>query len=396
MPSSPARPQRILLVAASAAQRDEVQLALQALDAGHMLYHVTSGDLARSRAEELLPDVILVDEGIAAAHDLIAHLAEAVPDAVLIYLAAPGATEAIADATFAGARSFLAKPVRPEALGRVLGQIAARGETRRGPREDQTRIIVFCAPKGGTGRTSLAVNTALGLLQAGEERVALIDADFAAPAVDVMLNLYPERTIADLLSRLSQLDEALLQGVLATHSSGLRVLMAPPPGEVAARIGPAQIRALLATMGRPYRWILIDLGLPMDEAAYAWIEASDLIVLSVLPEMAGLRNMRVLIDALLERGVDPERLWVVVNRSTIGGGISIRDIEKRLHTDVHHAVPDDQTLATQAVNRGVPVIASHRSGALVRAYRGLVQALLRTLETAEEPRTRRRLFGRGA
>jgi len=394
LPSSPTRPQRILLVAASAAQRDEVQLALQALDAGHMLYHVTSGDLARSRAEELLPDVILVDEGIAGAHELIAHMAEAVPDAVLIYLAAPGATEAIADATFAGARSFLAKPVRPEALGRVLGQIAARGEARRGPREDQSRIIVFCAPKGGTGRTSLSVNTALGLLQAGEERVALIDADYAAPAVDVMLNLYPERTIADLLSRLSQLDEALLQGVLATHSSGLRVLMAPPPGEVDARIGPAQIRALLATMGRPYRWILIDLGLPMDEAAYAWIEASDLVVLSVLPEMAGLRNMRVLIDALLERGVDPERLWVVVNRATIPNGISVADIEERLHTPVRHTIPDDQSVATQAVNRGVPVLAGHRSGALVRAYRGMAAALRRTLGDEEQAETRRRLFGK--
>lgn len=393
MLTNPTRPLRILLVAASPAQRDEVQAALQALDAGHMLYHAPGGDLARSRAEELLPDVILLDEGIAGAHDLIGQLAGAMPDTVLVYLSAPGATEAIADATFAGARSFLAKPVRPEALGRVLMQVAARGEARRGPREDQTRIIVFCGPKGGTGRTSLAVNTALGLIQAGEERVALIDADYAAPAVDVMLNLYPERTIADLLSRLSQLDEALLQGVLATHSSGLRVLMAPAPGELGAGVGPAQIRALLATMGRPYRWILVDLGLPIDEAAYAWIESSDLVVLSVLPEMAGLRNMRLLIDGLLERGVDPERLWVVVNRSTIGGGISIRDIEKRLHTDVRHTIPDDQTLATQAVNRGVPVIASHRRGALVSAYRGLVQALLRALETAEEPRTRRRLFG---
>lgn len=157
--------------------------------------------------------------------------------------------------------------------------------------------------QGGTGRTSLAINTALGLLQAGEQSVALVDADYAAPAVDVMLNLYPERTIADLLPRLAQLDESLLQGVLATHASGLRVLMAPAPDALDAyTIGPMQIEQILGAMGRLYRWILIDLGLPMDESALAWVDASDLIVLSVLPEMAGLRNMRLLIDALLARG----------------------------------------------------------------------------------------------
>lgn len=395
MPTNPSRPLRILLVAPAAALRDEIQTALQALDAGHLLYHAASGDLAGARAEELRPDVILVDEGIAGAFELIGRLAQDAPAAVLIYLASRGATEAIAEATFAGARTFLSKPVQAEALGRILGQIAARTRAadRPAPHEDQTRVIVFCAPKGGTGRTSLAINTALGLLQAGEQSVALVDADYAAPAVDVMLNLYPERTIADLLPRLAQLDESLLQGVLATHASGLRVLMAPAPDALDAyTIGPMQIEQILGAMGRLYRWILIDLGLPMDESALAWVDASDLIVLSVLPEMAGLRNMRLLIDALLARGVDPERLWVVVNRSTIAGGISIADIEKRLHTDVRHTIPDDQPLATQAVNRGVPVIASHRRGALVRAYRGLAAALRRTLGVAEEPGARKRFF----
>ncbi len=254
--------------------------------------------------------------------------------------------------------------------------------------------MVFCAPKGGTGRTSLAINSALGLLQAGEESVALVDADYAAPAADVLLNLYPERTIADLLPRLAQLDEALLQGVLAPHASGLRVLMAPAPGTLDTHIGPAQIEQVLAALSRQFRWIIVDLGLPMDASAYAWIEASDLVVLSVLPEMAGLRNMRVLIDALLERGVDPERLWVVVNRATIPNGISVADIEKRLHTPVRHTIPDDQSVATQAVNRGVPVLAGHRSGALVRAYRGLAAALQRTLGEEEQAGTRRGLFGK--
>jgi len=85
---------------------------------------------------------------------------------------------------------------------------------------------------------------------------------------------------------------------------------------------------------------------------------------------------------------------VVVNRATLAGGITIADIEKRLHTTVRYRIPDDQPLATQAVNRGVPVIVGNRSGTLVRAYRGLAFELRREMSAPEEARTGRRLFGR--
>ena len=396
MLATPPRAQRILLVAIPRAMRNEVEEALQALEAGHVLYWVSQADLAQARAEELQPDVILVDDSFANVPELIAALVHAVPESTVIFLSAAGATEAIGDATFAGARSFLPKPVRPEGLARILGQIEAHGQAAQRGRGDDSlgHTVVFCAPKGGTGRTSLAVNTAIGLIQEGEGSVSLVDADYASPAVDVVLNLYPERSIVDLLPRLSQMDEGLLQGVMAEHASGLRVLMAPEPGGTEAPVSPSEIQQILALLQRLYHWTVVDLGLPMDDTAYGFVDASDLIVVSVLPEMVGLRNMRLMIDALLDRGVDPDRLWVVVNRATLAGGITIADIEKRLHTTVRYRIPDDQPLATQAVNRGVPVIVGNRSGTLVRAYRGLAFELRREMSAPEEARTGRRLFGR--
>jgi pilus assembly protein CpaE len=391
--SSP-RAQRILLVALARTVHSEIEEALRLLDAGHVLYWVSQGEQVQARAEELEPDVILVDDGLPDVSDLIGHLARTNLTGTIIFLASANATDAIADATFAGARSFLAKPVRPEALARILAQVQAHGRSHREGPEALGRTVVFCAPKGGTGRTTLAVNTAIGLIQEGESNVALVDADYAAPAVDVVLNLYPERTIVDLLPRLEQMDESLLQGVMAEHASGLRVLMAPEPDGRSAPVSPAQAQQVLALLGRLYRWTIVDLGLPMDETAWGFVDAADLVILSVLPEMAGLRNMRLLIDQLLERGVEQERLWVVLNRATITGGVSTTDIEKRLHTPVRYRVPDDQPLVTQSVNRGVPVVLGNRSGALVRALHGLALGVRRSLAEPEAPREGRRLFGR--
>jgi len=394
--ATPARAQRILLVAIPRAMRNEVDEALQVLEAGHVLYWVSQADLAQARAEELHPDVILVDDSFANVPELIGQLVRTVPESTVIFLSPPTATEAIADATFAGARSFIPKPVRAEALARILGQIQAHGQAARRERAEETQghTVVFCAPKGGTGRTTLAVNTAIGLIQEGEGTVALVDADYASPAVDVVLNLYPDRTVADLLPRLSQMDEALLQGVMAQHASGLRVLMAPESAFSDAIIGPSEIQQILALLQRLYHWTVVDLGLPLDDLAFGFIDASDLIVLSVLPEMVGLRNMRVLIEQLEDRGVDPERLWVVVNRASMAGGISVADIEKRLHTTVRYRIPDDQPLATQAVNRGVPVLVGNRSGALVKAYRGLAFELRRAMSEPETVRASQRPFAR--
>jgi hypothetical protein len=90
------------------------------------------------------------------------------------------------------------------------------------------RIIVFCAPKGGTGRTTMAINTAVSLRKATRMPVVLVDADYAAPALDVALNLQGELNITELLPRMSQLDKSLVAGVLAVHVSGIHVLLAPP------------------------------------------------------------------------------------------------------------------------------------------------------------------------
>lgn len=374
---------RILLVAMSRTLHSEVDAALQAVGGGHVLYWVSQADLAGERAEDLSPDVILVDEGFADAPALIGVLTERMPDSMVLYMAQPGASDAISEAMLAGARTFLAKPVRRENLGRLLTQLqaVARPTPTLDERRDQGRVVVFCSPKGGTGRTSLATNTAIGLMQLGEESVVLVDADYAAPAIDVVLNVMPERTILDLLPRLAQMDDSLMQGVLSRHASGVRLLLAPEPaGLVEKPITGAEVQQVVALLRRLFRWTIVDLGLPMDELAFAFADSADLVALSVLPEMVGLRNMRLLLAQLAERHYDHDNIWVVLNRANMAGGISKGDIEKHLRASVRIEIPDDQALATNAVNRGIPVLAAHSRGALPKAYRSFVLALKSALQ----------------
>jgi pilus assembly protein CpaE len=402
---------RVLLVSTSEEARDEVGAALAGRAGDHRLYWVSQPDLAPVRASDLLPHVVLVDDSLDKANVvmLIGQLLARVPQAAILALVASEDMLTARQAVLAGARAFITKPVQPEELLAALRQVLVGRAAPRSP-EPMTatagRIIVFCAPKGGTGRTILATNTAVALRRLSKNLVALIDADYSAPAVDVALNLESDRTIVDLLPKLANLDAEVVSSVLASHASGVQVLLAPPPADLSHPISLPQVQQVLAWLKRMFPWVLVDLGLPMDDTAFAFLDGADRIVMSVLPEMVGLRNTRLMLDQLHARGYPGEKIWMVLNRSTLRGGVPVRDIEERLRVHIRFQVPDDQPLATHSINRGVPIVVSHEGSAVARAVQKLARDLLAELpvstnaanpentEGAGKP-ARHGLFGRG-
>lgn len=378
---------RILLVSGEEDLRDQVTVALQARLPNHRVYWVSQADTALRRAEELVPHLIILSDDLRGAtmasmvRDLTAHA----PGASILVLIEPGSVAQASQAMLAGARGFVIKPLsHPDefvaSVRELLRQGSSTSEGGAAPAARPLgRVLVFCAPKGGTGRTTLAINTAVSLREETKREVALVDADFAAPALDVALNLQPDRTIADLLPRLARLDSELIMGVLARHTSGLHVLLAPAPNELPEAIPLPQVQQIVATLRRSFDWVVVDLGLPMNETAYAFLDSADRIVISVLPEMVGLRNARLLLDGLNERGYPEDKVWLLVNRSTMAGGVKQRDIEARLKLPISFAVPDDQPLATHSINRGVPVLLSHERSALARSYRQFAKKIIKEL-----------------
>ena len=378
-------PLRVLLISTDERTRDEVAEALTAGTADHRLYWVSQASNALSRAQDVVPHLVLVDHGLEGEDELaiIRQLVRSVPTASVLALVEWDAMTRASQAVLAGARGFVMKPLQTSdlltAIKQVMVKPTATAEPEERAREVRGRAVVFCAPKGGTGCTTLALNTAIALHQRTREPVALVDADYAAPALDVALNLPADRTINDLLPRLSQLDDDLVSGVMVSHVSGVQVLLAPPPEGVASPIPLQQVQQIMVALKRIYPWVLVDLGLPMDETAYAFLDDADRIVMSVLPEMVGLRNTRLMLSQLHGRGYPDERVWLVLNRSSLPGGVSRKSIEERLGVDIRNEIPDDQALATHAVNRGVPIMMGGTRGAVAKAMAKLAEELVRDL-----------------
>ena len=75
--------------------------------------------------------------------------------------------------------------------------------------EPRARRYAIISGKGGVGKSVIAANLSAGLAAAGR-RTLLIDADLGLANLDVILGLYPSRTLHDVLGGVCAVDKALL------------------------------------------------------------------------------------------------------------------------------------------------------------------------------------------
>ncbi len=144
--------------------------------------------------------------------------------------------------------------------------------------------------------------------------------------IDVALNLKNQRDIRDLLPKLNQLDTDLISSVLATHDSGVRVLLAPPPDALEYPPTLPQVQQVTAWLKRMFPWVLVDLGLPLDEAAYAFLDGADRVIMSVLPDMVGMRNTKFMLAQFDLRNYPAGKVWPLLNREGLPGGVKKPDV----------------------------------------------------------------------
>ncbi|MBL4621027.1 MAG: P-loop NTPase, partial [Immundisolibacteraceae bacterium] len=82
---------------------------------------------------------------------------------------------------------------------------------RQGTVPRPVRAISVTGGKGGIGKSSVAINLALALIDSGQS-VMLMDADLGLANIDVMLGLDARYDISHVLSGERRLSEVLLKG----------------------------------------------------------------------------------------------------------------------------------------------------------------------------------------
>ena len=215
-----------------------------------------------------------------------------------------------------------------------------------------SKVIACYSPKGGVGKTTLAVNLAYALATMNK-KVALIDLSLQFGEVGVFLDIPKGDTIADMVEEHS-LELSTIKSYLIRHQSGIQVMLSSSAPEYAELIQPEHVNAILSTLRTEFDYVFVDMGVALGDCAIATMETADTILLIVNEDIASLhdakRSLKVL-EALNQQ----DKVKIVVNKEGIST-ITVKNVANLLEATPVLVVPYDLKSAMLAVNRGIPML----------------------------------------
>ncbi len=257
------------------------------------------------------------------------------------------------------------------------------------------KVVTIMSPKGGAGKTMTTVNVALTLAGWGDPgRVVVLDADLQFGDVCISLQIDPRHTIVDVARDIDKLDEDLLDSLLATHASGMRVLSAPLEPSLADEVSTQVVVKSIGMLKRMFDYVVIDTAPFLDEPVLSILERSDVVLLVVDMDLPAVKNAKLALDTLRLIKFPFEKMKLVLNRVNSKARLDIGELERSLGLDVQAAVSSDK-LVPRAVNEGEPVVTLYPRSRVARDLRGVAQLALDEsdqMEDAEGDASKRRWF----
>ena len=215
-----------------------------------------------------------------------------------------------------------------------------------------SKIVACYSPKGGSGKTTLAVNLAYALTSLNK-KVALIDLSLQFGEVGVYLDIPKGDTIADMVEEQS-FELSTVKSYLIRHQSGIQVMLSSSSPEYAELIRPEHVDAILSSLRTEFDYIVVDMGVSIGDCAIAALETADTILLIVTEDIAALHDAKRSIK-VLEALNQQDKIKLVVNKDGIST-ITVKNIATLLEHSPSLIIPYDLKSAMLAVNRGIPML----------------------------------------
>ena len=195
-----------------------------------------------------------------------------------------------------------------------LGQLDAQASL---PGNAPVQVIAVTGGKGGTGKTSVAINLAQSLANAGR-RTLLLDADLGMANIDVLLGLDARHTLFDVLYGPCKLEDIILTG-----TENLQIIPAASGVSQLANLGQQECAGLVrafSDLREPLQTLVVDTATGISASVASFCSAASEIIVVTCNEPAAVRDtaaqMRVLFS---EYGVTRFRILANMVSSSIEG-----------------------------------------------------------------------------
>lgn len=171
------------------------------------------------------------------------------------------------------------------------------------------RIVTVTSGKGGVGKTNLSANLCMQLAAMGY-RSCIFDADLGLANINIVLGLYPEYTVEDVILHNKTLSEVIIK-----DHQGIDIVPGSSGVEKIANIAPEQTKDLIESFAvlEDYDFLLFDTSAGVSKNVVSFCLASSEIILLITPEPTSLTDAYALLKILCLNGLNAS-VKVVVNQ----------------------------------------------------------------------------------
>lgn len=236
----------------------------------------------------------------------------------------------------------------------------------------RSKVLGFFGGKGGTGKTTLAVNIASLLAKAGK-RVILLDLDLQFGDVAISLDIDAKNSIIDLVQDRGGITIENINNFSVEHAAGMSVLCAPKSSEFADYIKPEHVEKIIDIMRPYYEYIIIDLPSVFDDCTITACEGCEELYLIYNCDILSLKNAKVCFN-VLDQLHQKDKIRFVINRCE-KGLIKPEDFVKMFSTEIFAQVPDDAKAVVTCINKGQPVAVAQPSSPASKAIRDMTDKI---------------------
>ena len=220
------------------------------------------------------------------------------------------------------------------------------------PSEEDRRgnIVIVFNPKGGVGKTTIAVNAAAMLQIRKEQHVLLVDCDTVTGHVASSLGMEHVRTVADAWSEdVRRGQNESFADIATVHQSGVSVLvMADSPLHTEV-LEPRRVAEAITAARQVFDWVVVDMHPDYGPLNQVIFERADRILVPVTPDVPAIRAAVQFREVAVELDIR-DRLAMVVNRAN--SGVSVGDMERTVGMPALAEIRSAGMLFVRAANEG--------------------------------------------
>jgi len=375
-------PPRILIVDSDQVTMHWLQSKLTTV--GYTVDTATRGDIALQKISQDPPNLIVLDLTLPDGNglDLIRRLREDpqfINVGIIIFSLRTEPDDIVAGLN-AGADHYVRK--RPGADAELLAVVrACLTQPAKGAQTpSRGKIISFCSAKGGTGTTSICVNTACALAKLeSQARIVLVDMVLPIGSVGASLGYETSKTIARLSAEVTEeIDRVIIERYVSQKLKwGFHVVIGAKDPNEATGLNVSQIDSIFEMLPASYDYVLVDLGRTLSRISLPIIESSVAIVIIVTPDISTVKASRVMLEYFEAHNVDRNRIILINNRTVGRVWTATEDIERELKLPLAAMVPYVVEYMTMAINASVPFLdkfPDHAAGLVFTDLARMLQA----------------------